>query len=345
MQDMQLSNNNILLSVIVPMYNCAPVIERCLNSIDYQAAEIIVVDDGSTDGSYQVVEEFQKSHSNVRLFRKTNGGPSSARNEGMRHAHGRYICFVDADDYLSQGGLERIMHIALDNDADIVKYKIKYLSSDTPIELNSVANYSIKNETISGRAQALSRYDISDYHVVDALFRSETIRQNNIQFCEDLYLREDDVFMGSFYSVASRVIITDLPLYNYITSSQYSSTHNQSVERKRLLIQSGLKAIRYRKHFIAIHCPNQSFPYERLKYMRWVCSLRSAVEAELTFHEYLSLLAEFKDEGAYPLDYEWIRVAGWDYSWKSYLKYVLRTFLVNNPWLGFPLAKWYYSKK
>lgn len=333
------------LSVIIPVYNCAPVVERCLDSIDYPEAEIIVVDDGSTDNTARVVEEYQKRHNNVQLIRKKNGGPSSARNEGMLHANGKYICFIDADDYLSQGGLERVLRMAIDCNADIIKYKINKVSSDSPCEPSSVAENPIQIEMILGKAQALFHYDISDYHVVDALFRTETIKQNNLQFCTDLHLREDDVFMGGFYSVATKVIITDLPIYNYVMSSPYSSTHNQSIERNRVLIKSGLLAIRHRKELLSVHCPNQSFPYERLKYMRWVCSLRSAVEAEYSLDEYISLLEEFKNEGVYPLEYAWIRVAGWDYSCKSHMKFLLRTFLINNPRLGFPIAKWYYLRE
>ena len=157
-------------------------------------------------------------------------------------------------------------------------------------------------------------------------------------------LREDDVFKGEVYSVAHKVIVSDLMLYCYVQSSSQSSTHNQSIERQRLLIRSGLLAIKYRKELIAAHCPNQTFPYERLKYMRWVCSLRSAIEAEMTFEEYTALLDEFRQEGVYPLEYKWIRVAGFANAFKPFMKRVIKTFFVNHPHIGWPLAKWYYRK-
>ena len=338
-------SNNPLLSVIIPMYNCAQVIERSLDSIDYPDCEILVVNDGSKDNGAEVVEKYAATHPNVRLINKPNGGVSSARNLGIEQAKGKYIVFVDADDYLAQDGLVRMIKLAETHNADIVKYKIHCLNQDAPCIYNSVADFHLKTEVISGKAQALQRYDISDYHVVDAVFRTSTIRDNGVHFFTDLHLREDDAFMGAFYSVASQVVVTNLPLYNYYTSSYFSHTHSQPVERQRVLIQSGLLAIRHRREFIATHCPNQTFPYERLKYMRWVCSLRNAVEAEMTYKEYSKLLNEFRKEGVYPLKYAWIKAAGWNYAFIPYMKRVVQTFMVNHPWLFWQLAKWYYRKK
>ncbi len=340
----KLSTTTPILSVIIPCYNCAPVITRCLDSIDYPDAEIIVVNDGSTDNTIEVVEQYQINHPNVQLLNKANGGVSSARNVGIDHARGKYIAFVDADDYLAQDGLTRLIEIAEQCHADIVKYKIQKHRHDAPCEYTSVKTRPLHLIIISGKAQALNRYDISDYHVVDAIFSTATIQDNNLRFCTDLHLREDDVFMGAFYSVATQVVITDLPLYHYFSSSDFSHTHGQSIERQRLLIRSGLLAIRHRKELIAAHCPDQVFPYERLKYMRWVCSLRNAIEAEMTLEEYIALLDEFRKEGAYPLDYKWIRIAGWDYAFKPYLKRVVKTFFANHPRIGWHLAKWYYRK-
>lgn len=334
-----------ILSVIIPAYNCAPVITRCLDSIDYPDCEIIVVNDGSTDNIVELVELYAMTHPNVRLINKENGGASSARNLGIEHARGKYIVFVDADDYLSQGGLVRMIELAEEHHADVVKYTIHNLTHDAPCVYNSVADTAMQVEVISGKAQALHRYDISDYHVVDAVFRTDTIRDNHVRFYTDLHLHEDDAFMGAFYSVASQVVVTNLPIYNYYRESYYSSTHRQSVERNRLLIRSGLLAIQHRKAFIASHCLGKDFPCERLKYMRWVCTLRQAIDAQLTYHEYKALLNEFRAEGVYPLDYAWITAAGWEKGTKYYNKRLLQSFLINHPWLGWPLMRLKYSKE
>ena len=78
--------------------------------------------------------------------------------------------------------------------------------------------------------------------------------------------------------------------------------------------------------------------------MRWVCSVRNAISAQLTLKEYLALLDEFRKEGVYPLEYAWIKAAGWDYALKPYMKRVVQTFMINHPRLIYPLAKWYYNR-
>ena len=202
-----------LLSIVIPVYNCAPVVLRCLDSIDYHSAEIIVVDDGSTDDSAEVVRSYIANHPNVHLIQKENGGASSARNIGIETASGKYLMFVDADDYLVPDGIERVIDLAEKEEADIVKYKIVCVSNSAPVEKESIGEFPMFPEIICGKGTVLQRNDISDYHVVDAIFRKSVIDENEIRFQTDLLLREDDVFMGMFYCHVQKVVSTDLPLY------------------------------------------------------------------------------------------------------------------------------------
>ena len=137
------NRNNILLSIIIPCYNCSPVIIRCLDSIDYPDAEIIIVDDGSTDNSAQVVTDYAQVHTNVHLIQKENGGVSSARNVGIEAANGKYLMFVDADDYLVPGGIKRIIELAEEKKADVVKFSFRKVKNDTPQDVVSVSDSSI----------------------------------------------------------------------------------------------------------------------------------------------------------------------------------------------------------
>lgn len=327
-----------ILSVIIPCYNCAPVIRRCMDSIDYSDCEIIVVNDGSKDDSVKVVEQYISTHSNVRLVNKENGGASSARNLGLEQARGKYVAFIDADDFWFPGGIKRIIELAEMTDADIVKYKIQHVINGQPIPTLTVADWETHTECIDGRGKALERYDISDYHVVDAVFKRSVIMDNKIRFQTDLHLHEDDVFMGMFYCHAGKVVITDLPLYCYIRSSDYSSTHHQSIDRQRILINSGYLAVQHRSEYVEQHYP-QAMSLERLKYMRWVRNPKDAVEAGLTLDEYKTVLEQFRMMGVYPLQYRWINVAFWWASPKIKLKHVIKTFLVNHPRFAYKLYK------
>lgn len=327
-----------LLSVIIPVYNCAPVINRCLESIDYPDAEIIVVDDGSTDDSAKVVAKYAETHPNILLFRKENGGVSSARNMGIEKATGKYLMFVDADDYLVPGGISKIVELAEIEEADVVKYRLVGVANETPQVFDSLQCFQLKCESIIGEGSPLMRYDISDYHVVDALFRLSLIIDNGICFYSELSLREDDVFMGMIYCHARKTIVTDLPLYRYVTSSFYSSTHNQSVSKQRKLIDSGYMAARYRSEYVSKFCP-EVMPLERLKYMRWVCQPKTALAAGYSLGEYRDILRRFEELCCWPLDYNWMHVARLDWSWKIRMKNRVKTFLCNHPWLAYQILR------
>ena len=337
------NTDNPLLSVIIPMYNCAPVITRCLDSIDYPGAEIIVVNDGSIDNGAEVVHQYAISHPNVRLIDKPNGGASSARNLGIAEAKGKYIAFIDADDFWFPNGIARIVELAERAEADVVKYIIRHVEKGQPLPQMDLANYAIHEEIMEGRGKALERCDISDYHVVDAVFKRSVIIDNNIRFRTDLHLHEDDCFMGMFYCHAEKIVITDLPLYCYIRSSTYSSTHRQSIERQKILINSGYLAVQYRSEYVQAHYP-KAMSMERLKYMRYVVTPKVALNAQMTLKEYKELLSKYSEWKVYPLRYQWIEIAHWYASPMVKLKYILKTFLINHPCLGFLLYQFCMNK-
>lgn len=115
--------NDILLSVIVPVYNSEKYLQRCLDSIiqqKYEELEIILVDDGSTDVSAQICDEYAKRDCRVKVFHKQNGGAGSARKEGIRHARGNYITCVDSDDWIEDYSYDDLMEIANRYNPDMI---------------------------------------------------------------------------------------------------------------------------------------------------------------------------------------------------------------------------------
>lgn len=328
-----------ILSVVIPMYNCSRTIVRCIQSIDASNSEIIVVNDGSTDNSQQVVEEYisRDNIKNVLLINKPNGGVSSARNRGIEEARGKYICFVDADDYHAADGLDRIVAIAEKENADIVTFNARVLSEkDIPSTPPTVKEFPITTRSYKGRGEAFRTNLIPDYVCWDAIYRKSIIDGNNIRFDTGMVFREDDEFKGHFYCFTNKVVVTDLPLYNYITDSSSSSTATKN--KRRAIIDSSLKSIASRKKYVEENF-SEKFPLERLKFMRYVCTPSDAFRAQFTLAEYKEVLNKYRELGCYPLDYKWIRVAQWTgYSW-HYWKLVLKTFLTNHPWLGYIVYK------
>ena len=111
-----------IISVVIPAYNVAPFIRECLQSVQQQTCkglEIILVNDGSTDNSGQICDEFSSLDRRFRVIHKENGGVSSARNIGIERATGKYIAFIDSDDYISPHYFERLCFGLVENNADL----------------------------------------------------------------------------------------------------------------------------------------------------------------------------------------------------------------------------------
>ncbi|SFC17257.1 glycosyltransferase family 2 protein [Butyrivibrio sp. YAB3001] len=123
------------ITVIIPAYNIESLITKCVESVvkqDYPAdlLEIIVVDDGSTDKTGQIIDELSNKYSNVHAYHKDNGGSSSARNLGLLHATGDYIGFVDSDDYVDPRMYSVLMSAAVSNEADMVQISRDEIDED-----------------------------------------------------------------------------------------------------------------------------------------------------------------------------------------------------------------------
>lgn len=115
--------NNISVSIVVPVYNAAPYLKKCLDSVVKQTlknVEIIIIDDGSTDGSSEICKEYAAKDSRIIYFKKENEGLAAARQDGIERASGEYVGFVDSDDWLELNMYERMYSVASENNADIV---------------------------------------------------------------------------------------------------------------------------------------------------------------------------------------------------------------------------------
>ena len=114
--------DEVLISVVVPVYNVEHYLKKCVDSIchqTYRNLEIILVDDGSTDCSGSLCDEFATSDSRIRVIHKSNGGLSDARNAGMELASGEWWMFVDSDDYIAPDTAETLLLAAVENHCEI----------------------------------------------------------------------------------------------------------------------------------------------------------------------------------------------------------------------------------
>lgn len=122
--------NEIMISVIIPIYNTEKYLHRCIESVlnqSYKNFELLLINDGSKDRSGDICDEYAKKDNRIKVFHKINGRVSSARNLGLDNAKGDYICFIDADDYVGERYLE--IHLP-DNNEDFIQSSVKILEND-----------------------------------------------------------------------------------------------------------------------------------------------------------------------------------------------------------------------
>lgn len=204
-----------MVSIIVPVYNIKQHLSVCVESLwkqTYEQLEIILVDDGSTDGSGTLCDEFAWQDPRIRVIHKENGGLSSARNAGLENAAGDWILFVDGDDYLVSTAVEQLVQVA-EEDADFVQFLYRE-TEDTSWEPGMQEG----NIQICTNAQDFFRmmYQLggTGASACTKLYSRGVFRQ--LRFCEGLR-HEDEELMTRLLPVCTKVIYTDLVLYGYVT--------------------------------------------------------------------------------------------------------------------------------
>lgn len=201
------------ISIIVPVYNIEQYIGRCLESLvkqTYKNIEIIVVNDESCDSSLEICENYANFDARIQIINKTNGGLSSARNEGIKYATGDYVLFVDGDDSISLETCEELSKIVKNKDIDLVIFKyIKILDNKQIRSLDSGNTEFISNK------EAYRRYLYGE-NIVPATWTKLYKRElfDNILFPIGI-LAEDFATTHKFILKANKVVYYDKSFYNY----------------------------------------------------------------------------------------------------------------------------------
>ena len=159
--------DELLLTYIIPLYNTEHYVLRCLHSIVNQQLwpndyEVLVVDDGSTDGSKSVVETFVSEHPQVKLLTQENSGVSAARNLALDNARGRYVMFVDSDDRLGDDVVHRLLQHAVDDDLDVLSFNYSCEDSQGNVlphtRDDNYGSITMDREVMSTRDSLIDRY-------------------------------------------------------------------------------------------------------------------------------------------------------------------------------------------
>lgn len=212
-----MTNNAILISLIIPIYNAEKYLGKCLESLaanESENVEIVLINDGSTDASDKICQEFLLADKRARYFKQTNQGVSSARNIGIENAKGKYLVFVDSDDYVSGDFAEKLESIAANDDFDIIGYRYNFVDSKGKVS-NEYAwrkNYSSCADIIKELAKGPKNERVSIFSY--ALKRDIAIK-NNLRFTVGCKYGEDQEFTHKAMSCSKSVVLLKDLLYNY----------------------------------------------------------------------------------------------------------------------------------
>ncbi len=215
---------NPILSVIIPVYNVETYLERCLNSVirqSYSNLEIICVNDGSTDGSLRILENYAKRDSRIKIVCKSNGGLVSARKVGIQTATGVFATYVDSDDYIDQGMYSKLMDIMLEYDVDVVTSGcIRDYGEKKVLEPEDIQNGLYCDERLQvllGNLIATDKffkYNLS-CHVYNKIYKTSLLRKYQLRVLDDISVGEDAAVIYPLISDAKSVYVSGYNYYHY----------------------------------------------------------------------------------------------------------------------------------
>ena len=243
----KINDDDLLISVIIPVYNAEKYLEQCLNSIKnqtYKNFEVIIVNDGSKDNSEVICKRFSEDDSRFRYFTKSNGGVSSARNFGLDNANGHYITFIDGDDWVEHNHLEILIKSITENNSDIAICSYKEFDNNidtyytivyTKQEKNLLNFEKMNRDDFLTIFPKLMSINVCFNNAVAKLFRKELV--NNLRFDTSIKYGEDlDFYFSLYLNVESISYVDELTYVYRIHGDSTTSNFNQEHAEQELSI-------------------------------------------------------------------------------------------------------------
>jgi len=234
----------IKLSIIIPVYNVEPYIRACLDSIFMQdvsndSFEVIVIDDETPDYSMNIVNEFVNTQLNIRIFHQKNQGLSISRNVGLRESRGKYVWFVDSDDWIEDNSLNLLFDLIDKHDADVYVTTLAHVKENCNIKTN---DFCIQNDfMISGKNYLFHKmpYGATQRFIL----KRDFLVSNSLEFYPGI-LHEDGEFGPRMLYFADKVYVLKQSIYNYRlrTSGSIMSTWKKKNSEDLILIHKKLES-------------------------------------------------------------------------------------------------------
>ncbi len=293
--------NNPVISVIVPFYKAETTLERCVESIlnqSYPNLELLLIDDGSTDGSGEICRQFVERDRRVRYHYQENGGVSSARNLGIDLARGEYVCFVDSDDWMEQDALKLLSEAAEQYKADCVIPRMKgvYYSANgeylKDVFHKDAFTQVIHSDELPKEFERLFR-SWSCFSSCGRLYRTEWLAKNEIRFDPSICVLEDFCFNLVAFEEVDTIVHVDVIAYDYAVHG----IENYQFKRDYRATMDGTKAA-YNRLLPFLMQRNMPFSeaYANLLISYWIQTIRVVQETDLRQGERIKVLKEIAKE-------------------------------------------------
>lgn len=209
----------MFFSIIIPAYNAASYIKRCIDSViiqDFSDFEIIIIDDGSTDDTFQYINATYSHIDNIIVYKQNNSGVSVARNHGLKKSTGKYVVFLDSDDWIENGYLSYLYNILSSKDYDgIVLGFIK----DDGTKLNYISYFKNEEEISNITYRQLFIDGVISNNPWDKVFKRSIYELNSIRFPKNIKIGEDAVVSASFGLFAKNVYLSKKSFVHYMQNS------------------------------------------------------------------------------------------------------------------------------
>ena len=230
------------VSIIIPLFNKEEYISTTLDTVlgqEFSDYEVIIVNDGSTDSSLDIVNEYARQDSRIKVYTIPNGGVSNARNEALNYAKGDWIQFLDADDTLTDDYLKKAIIIAEENKVDILFTDFLKVDAEGMV-LEKVEGYHDKLVDHDGMVESfaeLQYYNGFFGFISNKLINREFLRNAKVKFPTDITLAEDLTFYVHLYKKLNRAYFMDCISFKYLQMPQNSNKEDKTDYRMQLSIQ------------------------------------------------------------------------------------------------------------
>lgn len=238
-----------LVSVVIPAYNVEKYIERGINSVleqTYSNIELVIVDDGSTDKTWEIITGYKKLENNLIAVHQNNAGVSSARNMALDLCNGRYVIFLDSDDWLERDAVEYLVDLAIKNPGFFINVDRYFAIINEQGKIEKERQR--KDELIEkvDLEDALMNTGTGKYNLQSScykLFDMEIINKNRLRFDSHIYHGEDGLFVFQYLNNCNGIVFSTKPLWNILertgsaTTSPYNSKWLSMVDAVDIMIK------------------------------------------------------------------------------------------------------------